>query len=386
MQDEDLPTDYEGIVSAYKKLKEEFDDQNQVYEDYISSLEKTKKELEGKLTQKDKEQEVYKKEISKLKEANIDRNKDIEYLENEIAKHEAAKKQLKEKLTKQENKSVEVELENTYYFNKVRELECWAEELKSKLDDALEENVIVNSEYEAFKAECDEKIQRIQEELEDNKNEVLSKEKMIQKLTSHRDFLIRTNSRKSEDKFVKKNTVGATITHESLDKIEGVNSSNPSIQNIRSTQQKTIHDNKQQIKMTIPEKFITQLSQSLSNLALHKSDTLEGIEGLEIGDHNPSEPKTSNEHEYLIQKLQNEVKNILENRKTYLLTSLSEESFAFDVINIEGPNKLGKIKTAVQVNEAIDEVLMKIRERKDKVITQKRLLQAKFEKLGIKIN
>lgn len=384
MQDEDLPTDYEGMIAAYKKLKEEFDDQNQVYEDYISSLEKTKKDLEGKLTQKDKEQDIYKKEISKLKEANVDRNKDIEYLENELAKSEAAKKQLKEKLTKQENKSVEVELENTYYFNKIRELECWAEELKNKLDAALEENVIVNSEYEAFKAECDEKIQRIQEELEDNKNEVLSKEKMIQKLTTHRDFLIRTNSRKSEDKFIKKNTLGAT--HESIEKIEGANSSNASLHNARSNHHKISLDNTQHIKMTIPEKFITQLSQSLSNLALHKSETNEGIEGLENPDPNSTEPKTSNEHEFLIQKLQNEVKNILENRKTYVLASLSEESFAFDVINIEGPNKLGKIKTAVQVNEAIDEVLMKIRERKDKVITQKRLLQAKFEKLGIKIN
>lgn len=384
MQEEELPTDYEGMVAAYKKLKEEFDDQNQVYEDYISSLEKTKKDLEGKLTQKDKEQENYKKEISKLKEANIDRNKDIEYLENEIAKNEAAIKQLKEKLTKQENKSVEVELENTYYFNKTRELECWAEELKVKLDATLEENVIINSEYEAFKAECDEKIQRMQEELEDNKNEVLSKEKMIQKLTSHRDFLIRTNSKRSEDKFIKKNTLGAN--QESIDKLEGAGSSNVSIHNMRSSQQKVIHDsNGQHIKMSIPDKFITQLSQSLSNLALHKSDTIEGIEGLEAAD-KTTEPKTSNEHEYLIQKLQNEVISILENRKTYVMAALSEESFAFDVINIEGPNKLGKIKTAVQVNEAIDEVLMKIRERKDKVITQKRLLQAKFEKLGIKIN
>lgn len=368
MQEEDLPKDYDGMIVAFRKLKEEFEDQNQVYEEYIASLERTKKEQEEKLIQKDKEYETLKKEITKLKEANADRNKDIEYLEKEMAKAAESTKQMKDKLAKQENRMVETELENTYYFNKIRELESWADELKSKLDAALEENIIIHSEYESFKNECDEKIQRIQEELEDNKNEVLSKEKMIHKLTQHRDFLVRTSTRKSEDFKI---ILSRRPTYlEIPEKHENASSSTASKKGKENL--KKFCEERSSLK--IPEKFINQISQTLSNLTYNKVDG------------ETTETKTTSEQEFLIHKLQTEVKSILENRKTYLMASLAEESFSFDVLNIDGPLKLGKIKTAVQVNEAIDEVLMKIRERKEKVITQKRLLQAKFEKLGIKIN
>lgn len=365
MQEEDLPNDYDGMKIAYHKLKEEFEDQNQVYEEYISSLERTKKELEDKLTQKDKDFELVKKEITKLKDANADRNKDIEYLEKELAKSTESGKQIKDKLAKQENKMVETELENTFFSNKTRELESWADELKGKLDAALEENIILYSEYESFKTECDEKIQRIQEELEDNKNEVLSKEKMIQKLTQHRDFLVRTSTRKSEDfRYIPSRRPTVVEIPEKPDD----SSTSTTSKKEKSNVQKFCEERNTISSIKIPDKLMTQITMACNKL--------EGN----------CEPKSSNENDFILQKLQAEVKTILDNRKSYLIASLAEESFSFNVQNIEGQSKLEKIKSAVQVQEAFDEVLNKIRERKEKVTTQKQILQAKFEKQGLKIS
>ena len=93
----------------------------------------------------------------------------------------------------------------------------------------------------------------------------------------------------------------------------------------------------------------------------------------------------TNKSNFFMIKIQNEVRSILDNRRNFLIATLGYESFSFDVLNFEGSAKAGKIKAAVQINEAIDEVLQKLRERKEKVVMQKRLMQAKFEKLGIKI-
>ena len=354
---EDIPKDYDELLKLYNNLKNDFDEQSQIYEEYISSLEKTKKDNELQLKAKEKEQEAYKKEILKLKEANIDRNKDIEYLEKEKEKIDNKFNQYKDMVKSLENKLVESENESTQYSNKIRELEFYCEDYKNKLDAALEENIILHSEHEAFKMECDERMQRIQEELEDNKNEVLSKEKLISKLTSHRDFLIKTA----------KDEINSNIQKISSKNDIDNKSMNESIRSNKIKDTQSISSNKK-----IPENFILQISNSFLNSAKEINKELE--KGL------------SKEENFILHKIQNEVKQILENRRTFIMATLIEESFSFDILNIEGPAKLGKIKTAVKVNEAIDEVLMKLRERKDKVLTQKRLLQAKFEKLGIKIS
>lgn len=382
----DLPTDYNGLLSEYNKLKSEFDEQNTIYEEYITSLENSKKEFEQKLAAANKEAETYKKESNKLREAMQDRNKDIDYLENELQKSKEKMESYKEKINKLESKNVELELENTNVADKIREMECWGEDLKQKLEAALEENIILHTEMDSFKQECDEKIQRIQEELEDNKNEVLCKEKLIEKLTNHRDFLVKTAVKDSEE-----------LKHSILHKSQRGNSSS-TLNKEKELNDKASHksevsasfkqpnlvskkssENKQAVSIVnkVPEKFLSQLGNSFINYSLEKQKEKTGDKENEEGD--------DEDKDFFMIKIQNEVRSILENRKNFLLATLNYESFSFDILNYEGPARLGKIKAAVQINEAIDEVLQKLRERKEKVVMQKRLMQAKFEKLGIKI-
>lgn len=358
---EEYPQDYESLLKLHISLKQEHEEQDTAYEDYIKILEDRKTDLESKLTMKEKEIETSKKEISKLRDLNNDRSQDNEYLEKKLKKMEENEKKNLDKISYSENKLVELENENNQYYEKLRQLEVICEEYKHKLDKAIEENIIFQNEYDQFKIECDEKIQRIQEELEDNKNEVLSKEQIINKLISHRDFVKTDNKRKS-------------ITHSDNDSSFITN-------NLLYTKGKELKDideisNKlKQINATriIPDNFLRQVSQSFLNSTKQIGEDLNNL-------------NENKDEKFILQKIQNEVKHILERKKTFLIATLIEEAFSFEIVNIEGPSKLDKIKSAILVNEAIDEALQKLKERKEKVLNQKKLLQSKFDKLGIKVN
>lgn len=391
---DEIAKDYTGLVEQYKKLKEDFDEQNTIYEEYIASLESSKKELETKLTQSTKDSDNYKKEASKLRTALADRNKDNDYLEKELEREQEKCKSIQDKLTKTESKKVDIELENTDLNNKIRELECWGDELKQKLEAALEENIILHTEYEDFKQECDEKIQRIQEELEDNKNEVLCKEKMIEKLTNHRDFLVKTAVKDSEElknsimnksKDRSSSTLNKDVVRNALiqssvrddkrsERSGTIKSNKDSISNHSSSLVKKASENKNTFASKVPDKFVTQIGTSFINYSLDKNK-----------DNINNENKDDEDKDFFMVRIQNEVRSILENRKNFLIATLNYDSFSFDILNVESTAKLGKIKAAVQVNEAIDEVLNILKDRKEKVFMQKRLLKAKFEKLGIKV-
>lgn len=379
----DLPKDYDGLLEQYNKLKEELEEQNTIYDEYIKELENSKADLTKRLEIKEKEFDDYSKELKKFKDRNDDTAKDIEYLEKQLEKEKAENAASKEKINKLELNIVELENENTDLSGKYREFECYNDELSKKLDAALEENIILHNELDQFKLECDEKIQRIQEELEDNKNEVLSKEKLIAKLTSHRDFLVKTAVKGSED--MKMNLSKTIENQEDVIQSEGKNeepaTDGPSSKmqmndkkssdialpmNLKSQQSSNSRHPK------IPENFVKQLTTSCLNLA---------DEGNMSKDSDDEDEK-----EFLMQKIQMEVKNNLENRRNFVLKTLNTENFSFDVLSLDGPNKKNKVKKALEINDTINEVLGKIRDRKDKVMTQKRLMQAKFEKLGIKIN
>lgn len=412
MSDEDIPKDYSSLLLKYKDTKELLDEQALAYEDLINSLESKNHNLESKYLLKQKENETIIKEMAKLREANSDRNKDIDYLETKLEKEEEINNNLTEKVNKLEQKIVDLENENTNYFNNIRENDCLIDELRYKLDTALEDNIIIHSEYENFKNECDEKIQRMQEELQDNKNEVLSKEKMIQKLINHRDFLVTQSNKVNNDykkSLLRLKSKGESINCSVLknDNLTMTINDNKSI----NSSVKYTNDNKSILSKRTSDKFTTQLSSSILNIAKkeieNKSNHNYSRENTSIRDSinrqslkvnnkndflndiNKNNNKTNKEikdDNYLMDKINDEINNIVNSRKEFLLATLSYENFSFDYLNIDGIAKQNKIKTAIQVNEAIDNILIKLRDRKDKVLSQKRLMQAKFEKLGIKIN
>lgn len=102
------------------------------------------------------------------------------------------------------------------------------DDLRKKLDATLEENIILHSEHDEYKQEMDEKIQRLIEELEENKNEILSKQKEISQIKNHRDFLLKTAYNQIDDiennvvdketvKYTGKKSIHSLITFENFD-------------------------------------------------------------------------------------------------------------------------------------------------------------------------
>ena len=98
------------------------------------------------------------------------------------------------------------------------------------------------------------------------------------------------------------------------------------------------------------------------------------------------------EKEFIKQIIDQEVKNILENRKLFILSTLTQENFSFDLANSKilnaaelSINNKKKIPNKAKIIENIDEILLKIQARREKVLNQKKLMINKLEKMGIKI-
>jgi len=99
------------------------------------------------------------------------------------------------------------------------------------------------------------------------------------------------------------------------------------------------------------------------------------------------------EKEFIKQIIDQEVKNILENRRLFILSTLTQENFSFDFANSKiqnasfdlSNNIKKKIPNKAKIIENIDEILLKIQARREKVLNQKKLMMNKLEKMGIKI-
>jgi hypothetical protein len=98
------------------------------------------------------------------------------------------------------------------------------------------------------------------------------------------------------------------------------------------------------------------------------------------------EGEEKEETEFIKQKIDAEIKNILDNRRNFVLNTLILENFSFDVIS-EKENLLlpNKNKTKAMNVKVIDDLLNKVQVRREKIIAQKKLMQVKLEKIGIKI-
>ena len=91
--------------------------------------------------------------------------------------------------------------------------------------------------------------------------------------------------------------------------------------------------------------------------------------------------------EFIKNKIELEIKNILDTRKTFLQHTLIQENFSFDffVDKISDNNPVQSYFNKKKLLQNIDDMLNKIQDRKEKIITQKILLENKIEKVGLKI-
>ncbi len=125
-----------------------------------------------------------------MKVKNLDKLKDIELLnkKNEILEDQMNKiNQSKNVVT---NKIVGLENDNDHYLNKIREYESYLEDLQLKLENALEENISLQTDYETYKQKTEDELIRKDEILKEYKNEIMNKDKIIDRFGRRDSFNI----------------------------------------------------------------------------------------------------------------------------------------------------------------------------------------------------
>ena len=125
---------------------------------------------------------------------------DIQCLNEQNDKLNELIKKLKEEKSLFDTKIVTLENDIDHYQNKIREYEDFIDELKVQLEDALEENITLQTEFQTYKLNTGDQLIRKDEELRDIKNDITNKEKIIQRLSKPTE---RFNIQKMKQKFMK---------------------------------------------------------------------------------------------------------------------------------------------------------------------------------------
>ena len=105
--------------------------------------------------------------------------KDIELLNNKNDRFIEEIKKIQAERATYNSKIVSLENDNDHYINKIRENEARIEDLTLKLESALEENISLQTDFDNYKETSEEQLIRKEEELKEAKNEILNREKII---------------------------------------------------------------------------------------------------------------------------------------------------------------------------------------------------------------
>ena len=197
----------QNFEELYNKLKEEFEsskkDNDELCKEYESTIEmlsesvesfkKEKEILEKKLSKLEQEQKNFKKEKESLMNKNKDKIADIQSLNKQNDRLSNEVKKLREEKLLFDSKIVTLENDNEHFQKKIREYEALAEDLENQLESALEENITLQTEYETFKQTTGDQLIRKDEEIRDIKNDLINKDKFIQKLQRGNNALLVKN-------------------------------------------------------------------------------------------------------------------------------------------------------------------------------------------------
>ena len=179
----DLKEEYEQSKKDNDEICKEYESTIQILTDSVESFKKEKKELQSKLSQIENDQKAYKREKENLIKKNKDKIIDIKCLNEQNEKLNELIKKLKEEKSLFDTKVVTLENDIDHYQNKVREYEDFIDELKTQLEDALEENITLQTEFETYKLNMGDQLIKKEEELKDIKTDITNKDRIIQRLT-----------------------------------------------------------------------------------------------------------------------------------------------------------------------------------------------------------
>ena len=182
----DLKKEHEQSVLDNDEICKEYESTIKMLTDSIESFKTEKTNLENKLSQLEKEQKKSEKEKESLLSKNKDKISDIQNLNKQIDKLKTELKKIKEDKNIVKDKIIALETDNDHYQNKLRQDEALIEDLNSQLESALEENITLQTEFELYKQHNEEALIRKDQEIKDFQNDIVNKEKIIQRLNDKR--------------------------------------------------------------------------------------------------------------------------------------------------------------------------------------------------------
>lgn len=290
----------------------------------------------------------------------------------------------------------------------------------------MEENIILHNEGDAFKQETEELTQRFNEEIEELKTDLISKDKIINRLKMNREFILRTAYNAQDD--IDNNIISTShnlnsrfLNRNSSKKLHTINAFNNEIKTLDLSinneynhgQEESNSKNKKYAEdlSTIEENFRYTSRNSSDKIGGVKtsggSNTLTKLNYNDLGKFintntnliNSNINKLNEEQneeeecdEFLKEKIDLEIQNIINSRKNFIISTMTLENFSFDILNKNSTTKIKADNNSTanrlnenKINENLDEILVKIQLRKEKVILQKKMMQTKLEKIGLKL-
>ena len=170
-----LKEEYDQLQKDNDEICKEYESTIQMLTDSINELQKQRNSMSKKYTQLEKERE-------KLQEKNREKINDIQNLDQKNQKLSQENINIKNKFKEKEHQIVILENDTEHYLNLIRQNEAVIDELNYKLEEALEDNVTIQTEFEVYKQIMGEKLLRKSDELKEIKNDMFSKNLMIKKL------------------------------------------------------------------------------------------------------------------------------------------------------------------------------------------------------------
>ena len=193
-----MSEDYE---KKYKDLKQEYDqsqlDNDEICKEYEStikmltdSLESIKTEkinLENQISLLEQDQKNLEKEKESLVSRNKEKISDMQNLNKQIEKLKSENKKMKDDKNLVKERIISLEKDNDHYQNQIRQDKALIDDLKDQLELTLEENITLQTEFELYKQKNEETLIRKEQEIKDYKNDIINKEKIIQRLNDKRN-------------------------------------------------------------------------------------------------------------------------------------------------------------------------------------------------------
>lgn len=342
----------DDLINQYKLTIQELTEKNESLKNEITNLKYENKKIN--------------KEMESFKEKTIDKIKDLEFLNIQYEKLKKENEKLKEDLiqkgTNNSNSSIIIEL-------------------KTKLNSTLEENINLQTDYENYKNLSEQTLLKKENEIDELKNDLHSKEKMINQITKHRDFLL-TTLYNAQDGQV---NAGSNLTkYNSMQIFKAENKKIPD--NFVALYSKSFLDNLNNVSINEGNNNTHLLSiQSKEEFSFNKGDYKNYNETksnlLSLNNNTNGSGDNDDEKDFLQKKLAMELTNILEERRNYIMNTMMTENFAFDIIaNERGESKSSNKLQEMKLIKNIDEILLKIQQKKEKMIKHKNFLMTKYEK------